>query len=204
MIDSTYGTSWIHRRSAGFKLSTMFIVSLLLFYVPSLLITLIFFAITVGLYWLAGFAFYKPILQFKSIIWLLLALYILQMLNTNWINAAFIVFRLGTLFLLASLVSLTTPASRILACLERCFTFVKLFGMSPAKISLALSLTLRFITVFSQITHEVREAQKARGLEANIFALIIPVIIRTIKMQDDIANAIDARCYDASIKTNKS
>jgi len=54
---------------------------------------------------------------------------------------------------------------------------------------------LRFIPVLAQITTEVREAQKARGMEHSIVAVAMPVAIRMLKMADDISDAIDARGY---------
>ena len=68
-------------------------------------------------------------------------------------------------------------------------------GVNPAKVSLALSLALRFIPVLAQITREVREAQRVRGLENSVIALAIPLFVRTLRMSDDIADAIEARGY---------
>ena len=62
--------------------------------------------------------------------------------------------------------------------------------------SLAISLTLRFIPVLAQITRDVREAQRVRGLEGNIVALAIPLVVRTLRISDDIADAIEARGYN--------
>ena len=54
---------------------------------------------------------------------------------------------------------------------------------------------LRFIPVLAQITREVREAQRVRGLENSVTALAIPLFVRTLRMSDDIADAIEARGY---------
>ncbi len=69
-------------------------------------------------------------------------------------------------------------------------------GLNPAKISLTFSLCLRFIPVLAMTTKEVMEAQKARGMHKNMIALIVPIIIRSLKMADDIADAIEARSYN--------
>jgi|GEM_PF-839179 len=69
-------------------------------------------------------------------------------------------------------------------------------GVNPARVSLAVSLTLRFIPVVAQTVQDVREAQRARGIEKNMLALAVPVIVRTLKMADDVADAIDARSWD--------
>ncbi len=71
----------------------------------------------------------------------------------------------------------------------------KPIGVNPDKVSLAISLALRFIPVLGRITTEVREAQKARGLERSVIAVAMPLAIRAIKMADDISDAIDSRGY---------
>ena len=79
--------------------------------------------------------------------------------------------------------------------IERGLPFLRPLGVNPAKVSLALSLALRFIPVLAQITQEVREAQRVRGLENSVIALAIPLFVRPLRMSDDIADAIEARGY---------
>ena len=43
---------------------------------------------------------------------------------------------------------------------------------------------------------EVREAQIARGLERNAIALIVPLIFRTLKTSEQVAQALDARSFN--------
>ena len=57
-------------------------------------------------------------------------------------------------------------------------------------------MVLRFIPVIAQVAHEIRDAQRARGLDRSIVAMVVPLIIRTLKMADDVADAIDARSFD--------
>ncbi len=73
-------------------------------------------------------------------------------------------------------------------------------GCKIEKVSLAISLAIRFIPVLVSITAEVRAAQRVRGLERNIFAIAMPVIIRTLKMGNEIAEALDARSFGATEK----
>ena len=51
-------------------------------------------------------------------------------------------------------------------------------------------VTLRSI---GQIAGEVREAQIARGRRPSPLTLVVPVIVRLLKMADEITDAIDAR-----------
>ena len=199
MTDPSYGTTFIHRLPAGLKLLIVFFVSIGLFYFASLPLAIVSLIVVWCLFVLAGFPFFKPVLELKKISWLLVALFIVQYFSVNFESAALIVIRLSSLLLLATLVTLTTPFSRMMACFEKLFSFMRVFGVNPAKISLGLSLTLRFIAVFSDISQEVREAQKARGLEKSVFAVIMPVLIRSLKVQADVAAAIEARCFDEDV-----
>lgn len=104
-----------------------------------------------------------------------------------------VLLRLSTLILLAGLVTLTTRTADMVETLEWALTPLRGLGVDPAKVGLAISLALRFIPALSGVLDEVREAQKARGLERNVLALAVPLIVRTLKMADEIAEAIDAR-----------
>ena len=199
MTDPSYGTTFIHRLPAGLKLFIVFFVSIGLFYFASLPLAIVSLIVVWCLFSLAGFQFFKPLFELRKISWLLVALFIIQYFSVNFESAALIVIRLSSLLLLATLVTLTTPFSKMMACFEKLFSFMRVFGVNPAKISLGLSLTLRFIAVFSDISQEVREAQKARGLEKSVFAVIMPVLIRSLKVQADVAAAIEARCFDEDV-----
>ena len=203
MTDPSYGTTFIHRLPAGLKLFVVFFVSIGLFYFASLPLAIVSLIIVWCLFFLAGFSSFKPVFELRKISWLLVALFIIQYFSVNFESAALIVIRLSSLLLLATLVTLTTPFSKMMACFEKLFSFMRVFGVNPAKISLGLSLTLRFIAIFSDITKDVREAQKARGLENSVFAVIMPVLIRSLKVQADVAAAIEARCFDEDVN-NKS
>jgi len=55
------------------------------------------------------------------------------------------------------------------------------------------------IIVFDEPTTllDVRQAQAARGLERSLIASFVPVVILMLKMSEDIANALEARGFDA-------
>lgn len=113
----------------------------------------------------------------------------------GWLTAALAALRLATLVLLAAVITLTTRTSAMLESLERALRPLRWAGVNPAKVSLALSLALRFLPVIAQIVLEVREAQRVRGRERNLLAVALPVVIRTLRMADDIADAVDARSF---------
>jgi biotin transport system permease protein len=54
-------------------------------------------------------------------------------------------------------------------------------------------LTLRLIPELTVQWQDIREAQAARGLKANPFTLGVPMLLRTLRRAQDIADALDAR-----------
>ncbi len=131
--------------------------------------------------------------QLRPTLALLAFFFAVQALTVNVDSGVVTVLRFAVMILLASLLTLTTRTSDLLATLERALQPLRRVGVNPEKVSLAVSLTLRFIPVVIGIVAEVREAQRARGLDGSVLALAVPVIIRTLRMADDIADAIDAR-----------
>ncbi len=142
-----------------------------------------------GLHPRHGFAALRPAL------WILAAIFAVQLWLTGPALAAFVILRFALLILAASLVTLTTTAGEFVAGIEA--------GLKPApdwvpkaRIALAISLSLRFIPLVRSVLDEVREAQRARGLERNLTALLVPLVVRTLKQADETAEAIQARSFD--------
>ncbi|WP_048645602.1 energy-coupling factor transporter transmembrane component T family protein [Nitratireductor soli] len=186
----------IHRMPAGSKVLILVIGGTALFLVPDLLIMITILAATIVLYRVARIPMGIMVAQVRPIVWIFVLIFVFQLFTRDVAFAGMVVSRFVALLLLASLVTLTTPASEMIDAIERRIGWMRVIGVNPAKISLGLSLALRFIPVVAKITSEVREAQRARGLEWSVIAVALPVIIRTLKMADDVANAIDARGYD--------
>jgi len=196
MMQNHNTTRFIYHIPPAFKLLLLMLVSLLLFFSPYLSVSFVSMGITFGLYLLAGLPLMVALRCLRPIWWLLLALFFVGFFTENWQQGLVVSVRLGTILLLANLVTITTPTAQMMESFERLFVVLKPFGVHPAKIALVLSLTLRFIPVLAQIIAEVREAQAARGLERSLVGILIPVLIRMLKMGEDVASAIEARGYD--------
>lgn len=119
-------------------------------------------------------------------------------LTTGWQPGLISGLRLTTLCLLAYAITLSTPFAALLAVFERVLAPTARIGLNPARISLALSLTVRFIPQLRATYQQIREAQYARGLQNRPVALLVPMIIRTLQSAEQISEAIDARAYDTA------
>ena len=129
-------------------------------------------------------------------VWLLAIFFAVQLWLNDWQAGLLVITRIAAIVMFASLITLTTKTSEMLASLERALRPLKPLGVNPEKVSLAISMVLRFIPVIATVASEIRDAQRARGLDRSILAMIVPLIIRTLKMADDVADAIEARSFD--------
>ncbi|KMO37953.1 cobalt ABC transporter permease [Methylobacterium variabile] len=200
MIPYVPGESPVHRCPPGAKILVLIAAGTALFALPRLDVAVFMALAALGLAGLlsrvAGIPTRLMLAQLRPLAWILAVLVLVQLALDGWLAGLLVAARLAALVLLAGLVTLTTRSSDLIEALQRGLAWLKPLGANPAKAGLAIALTLRFIPVLAAITAEVREAQRARGLERSLVALTVPVVVRMLKMSDDIAAAIDARSYD--------
>ena len=190
-------TSVIHRLDAGFKLLVLAIAGTGLMAVNDWRVLAFAVICALGLYRLGGFTMRRAYEQVRPMRWILVLLFVVQGAWQSWDLAAVVVLRISALVLLAMLVTLTTRSDALIAAIEKMLQPFRRFGVNPAKVGLAFSLALRFIPVIGAQAQEIRDAQRARGLEANPIAVALPLVLRTLRMAGDVADAIEARSpYD--------
>lgn len=198
MIAGLYidGQSTLHRAAAGAKILAMVALGTGVFLIPDWPVVGFILATVILLYPASGFGPRIMWAQIKPILWLLVIFFAVQLWLNDWQSGLLVITRIAAIVMFAALVTLTTRTSDLLASLERAMQPLRPIGVNPEKVSLAISMVLRFIPVIAQVAHEIRDAQRARGLDRSIVAMVVPLIIRTLKMADDVADAIDARSFD--------
>lgn len=123
------------------------------------------------------------------------------------------VLRLVLLISGASLLSLTTTPVELADSLESLMAPLKLIRIPVRDIAMIMSIALRFIPTLFEETNKIISAQKARGASfdtGNIFArakallpVLIPLFVNSFRRADELAFAMDARCYNATDKRTK-
>jgi len=190
------GTSPLHRASAGAKVAGLLVVSLALFVVPSIGFALMSVPVAFAIYLSTGAPFRQLIAQLRGPAILLCLVFVFHLLFGSIEDGVLAVARFATLILLASAVTLSTPISEMAELVEWLLRPLNPFGVNPEKVGLAIALAIRFVPLISEEFRHIREAQAARGLAANPLALIVPLVIRTLKSADELADAIEARGYE--------
>jgi biotin transport system permease protein len=126
----------------------------------------------------------------------ILAVIALALALFDGVPAAIVVLaRLSVLVLAAHLVTETTTTGEMIDAFVCGLRPLRLFGVEPERVGMALALTLRFVPVLHAVVSDVMEAQKARGHHRDMRALAVPVIVRTLKMADDVSEALEARGF---------
>lgn len=114
----------------------------------------------------------------------------------SWEAGLLVDLRIVALVLAATTVTLTTRTSEMLDELESLMRPAKYLGFDPSRVALAISMAIRFVPLIGQKAHQVREAQRARGVERSFLALFVPLLVKTLQMADQTAEALEARGLD--------
>ncbi|MEE3392535.1 MAG: energy-coupling factor transporter transmembrane component T [Lachnospiraceae bacterium] len=108
----------------------------------------------------------------------------------------------------SSLLTYTSTPSEIAGSLETLLKPLKVFKIPVHDFATMISIALRFIPLFSDQAQRLKLAQEARGVdfsEGSIFvrmkkltSLVIPLFVSAITRSNELALAMDARCYNSS------
>jgi biotin transport system permease protein len=196
MIGSLYlpGNTWLHRSPAGLKLAVLAVGSTALMWVHSpsvLLVACVLVCLSVR--W-AGASVQQVWQQLRPLVWLLFVLGGLSVWSHGVLQTLEMVLRLLTLVLAALVVSMTTPLTKMMQVVVwLLWPFQRLGWVDADKVALGVGLTLRLIPELGVQWQDIREAQLARGLTPSPLTMGVPMLLRTLRRADEIAEAIDAR-----------
>ncbi|ROS30395.1 energy-coupling factor transporter transmembrane protein EcfT [Cellulomonas sp. PhB150] len=111
----------------------------------------------------------------------------------GWAAGLEVVLDIVALVLLATIVTATTRADALLEVLARLARPLRHVGLSPETFALACGLFLRTIPVLVQTSLEARDAARARGLERDPRAVLVPSAVRMVAHARATGDALAAR-----------
>ncbi len=188
------GNTWLHRAPAGLKLAVLALSSSALMWEPSPLLLLVACALVCLSMRCAGASLQQVWQQVRPLAWLLLVLGGVSVWSQGVFQALEMVLRLITLVLAALVVSMTTPLTQMMSVVVWLLGPLQRLGwVNAEKVALGFGLTLRLIPELGVQWQDIREAQLARGLSPSPLTMGVPMLLRTLKRADEIAEAIDAR-----------
>ena len=121
-------------------------------------------------------------------------------------SAALMTIRLIYLILGTSIMTLTTTPNQLTDGLEKALMPLSKIGIPVHAIAMMMSIALRFIQILIEETDKIMKAQMARGADfengnliqkvKNMIPLLVPLFVSAFRRADDLAMAMEARCYN--------
>ena len=121
------------------------------------------------------------------------------------VNSAYTTIRLTYLIIGSSLMTLTTTPNNLTDGLEKLMNWMKIFKVPVHEVAMMMSIALRFIPILLEETDKIMKAQEARGADfesgglikkaKSLVPLLVPLFISAFRRANDLAMAMEARCY---------
>lgn len=150
-------------------------------------------ALLCGVFLLSGAGAGRLIRAVRPVLPVLVAIGLFQWWQLGGPTAARIVLNVLVCVVAASVLTATTPVQTLLdgvASLARPFRRV---GADPERFALTIAIMLRSIPFIAGAYSDVRDSARARGLERNPRALVLPVFISTVAFARQTGEALAAR-----------
>lgn len=213
--------SVIHRLDPRVKLATtlIFIISLFVFDNPAgYAVAAVFLVLVIKL---SRVPFKFMVKGMKAIVFLIILTVICNLLLTPgepllsvWKltitkeglhTAALMTVRLSFLIIGSSVMTLTTTPNQLTDAMEKMLAPLKKIKVPVHEIAMMMSIALRFIPILLEETDKIMKAQLARGADfesgnlikkaKSMVPLLVPLFISAFRRANDLAMAMEARCY---------
>lgn len=113
--------------------------------------------------------------------------------------------RLSFLIIGSSVMTLTTTPNNLTDGMEKMLAPLKIFKVPVHEVAMMMSIALRFIPILMEETDKIMKAQIARGADFEtgglikkakaLVPLLVPLFISAFRRANDLAMAMEARCY---------
>lgn len=198
--------SVIHRLTPVFKLISLMIMIVGIFFIDSYIDILMFslYLVLVMVYSDIGIITYlKNIYSIK--IFLLFIFIIDLIFNSNINNIVFDLYKLIFIIIYSSALSYTTSTSEITYGIER---ILKVFNnyIPVNDIAMIITLTIRYIPTLTMEADRIIKAQKMRGIDfdskniknkiSSLVGVFIPMFILSLKKSESLGDIMDLRLYN--------
>ncbi len=218
------GDSIIHKADPRLKIIMTFLTMILLLIIDSFYPLLLSAVFVVTAYLVSGISLRYAIKGLKPVIYIVIFTMILNIFfatgtplftlgfitvtKEGLVTSALVSARILLLISAGSLMTYTTTPLVFTVGIEKLMYPLKYLKVPIAEIAMMISIALRFIPTLMEETEKIIKAQAARGADigtGNIIArtrsfipVLVPLFISSFKRADDLATAMDARCYNGS------
>ena len=222
--------SVVHRLDARIKLLAVIFYIVTVFFIRDYVMYAAMFLFIIALTLIAKIPLRVLLRTVRTIVFLVLVTSIINLFFTSgevlWVHWKFIkiykegvehaiklALRLILLMLFPSLLTWTTTPMELTDALESLMKPLKLIKVPVHAIALIMSIALRMIPILMEETNKIMLAQKARGADVDtggalkkakaMVPVLVPLFVGAFRRADELALAMDARCYSSVAKRTK-
>jgi biotin transport system permease protein len=187
------GRTWLHRLPAGAKMLGLLVASIVVVALPGPASGVAVLAVALALVAWSGTGLR---LLFRTVRGLLVVVVLMAAYTTwqqGWERAVELTTDLAALVLLATVLTATTPVDEVLDAVTRAVRPLRRVGIDPERVGLAFALVLRAVPTTLDLARQTGDAARARGLERDPRARLVPLVIRSVAHARATGEALDAR-----------
>lgn len=143
----------------------------------------------------------------------LVSFWIFEITREGLRTAIFMAIRLILLIIGSSLLTLTTKPISLTDGIEALLSPFKKIGLPAHELAMMMTIALRFIPTLMEETDKIMKAQQARGADFEsgnlmsrakaLIPILVPLFISAFRIAQDLAMAMEARCYGGNIKRTR-
>lgn len=219
------GNSFLHKMDARVKILLSLFYIVLLFLISSPLSYGLVFVLTIFLVGLSKIPVKYILRGIKPMLYILIFTAIINLFMTRdgdvlWtmpyfesvkitekglVTAGVMIVRLVLLVVVTSLLTLTTSPLMLTDGIEKILKPFEIIKVPAHEIAMMMTIAIRFIPTLSEETDKIIKAQTARGADFEsgnllkrakaMIPLLVPLFISAFRRADDLAIAMDSRCY---------
>lgn len=145
--------------------------------------------------------------------YLIFSFYFIEIYLEGLIFAFEMAYRLILIVFASSILTLTTPPISLADGIEKLLAPFKIIKMPAHEIAMIMTIALRFIPILMEELNKIMKAQIARGANfdegniikkiKNLIPILVPLFISAFRRADDLAMAMEARCYRGDINRTR-
>lgn len=189
--------TWLHRVPAGAKLIAVAALSLIVLPVNDWRLLALGLVALLTLYATLGREALLRIAGLRPLVPILVGIGLLQVWADSWQAAGAALLRIVLMVLAADLVTMTTTMRALMAAVEPVLRPLRIFGLDPERLALAVALVLRFVPVLLAQWQAREEAWRARTSRRRPLRLVANFVAETLVMADHVSESLDARGFSA-------
>jgi biotin transport system permease protein len=187
------GTSLLHRSPLALKFLLVLACGLASFIIVDWRLSAAVLAVLCGLFLLTGAGVKRLWGAVRPLVPVLLVVGLFQGWQLGAPTGARIVLNILVCIVAASLLTATTPVQQLLDGVVQLARPFERFGADPERFALTIGIMLRSIPYIAGTFADVRDSARARGLDRNPRALVLPVFITSVAYARQTGEALAAR-----------